>query len=132
MGAKALTKVGLTMDLSEAAVRVRVQRLIADGALQIVGVADPRVFGLNIRAIIGVSVVGDTTRVAETLSELSELVHIVTTAGRFDLILEAVVADEQSLSHLVNRQIRTIKGVQSTETWIIFRTHKENYFWGSK
>ncbi len=130
-GRKVLTKIGVVVELSEAAVRVRVQRMIGAGALQVVGVADPRAFGLSCRALIGIKVVGDTVKVADSVANLSAVVHVVSTAGVYDLILEVIAEDGESLIELLNTEIRPLKGVHSTETFIYLHTHKETHLWGN-
>jgi Lrp/AsnC family transcriptional regulator, regulator for asnA, asnC and gidA len=130
-GRKPYTQMAPVVGLSEAAVRQRVQRLIDTGVVQIVGVADPRVLGFNRQAMIGLKVEGDTRRVAEAAAALREVEYVVLTAGAFDMLLEVVVEDDEDLLELLNQKIRKIDGVQTTETFIYLRIHKESYQWGT-
>lgn len=130
-GRKPYTQMAPAVGLSEAAVRQRVQRLIDGGVMQIVAVTDPRVLGFSRQAMIGLKVEGDTRRVADEMAKLHEVEYVVLTAGALDMLLEVVVEDDEHLLELLNQKIRKIKGVQTTETYIYLRIHKESYQWGS-
>ena len=130
-GRRPYTQMAPTVGLSEAAVRQRVQRLIDAGVMQIVAVTDPRVLGLSRQAMIGLKVEGDTRRVAEAVADMHEVEYVVLTAGAFDMIIEVVVEDDEHLLELLNEKIRKVEGVQTTETYIYLRVHKESYQWGT-
>ncbi len=130
-GRKPYTQMAPIVGLSEAAVRQRVQRLIDAGVMQIVAVTDPRVLGFARQAMIGLKVEGDTRRVADAVAELREVEYVVLTAGALDLLVEVIVEDDEHLLELLNQKIRKIEGVQTTETYIYLRVHKETYQWGT-
>jgi Lrp/AsnC family transcriptional regulator, regulator for asnA, asnC and gidA len=130
-GRKPYTQMAPVVGLSEAAVRQRVQRLIDSGVMQIVAVTDPKVLGFSRQAMIGISVEGDALLVADRVAALSEVEYVVLTAGAIDLLVEVVVADDESLLELLNQQIRKIPGVRTTETYMYLRIHKETYQWGA-
>jgi Lrp/AsnC family transcriptional regulator for asnA, asnC and gidA len=119
-----------SVGLSQAAVRQRVQRLIDSKVIQIVAVTDPRVLGFTRQAMIGLKIEGDTRRVANAVAALSEVEYVVLTAGALDMLVEVVVEDDEQLLHVLNDKIRAIDGVQTTETYIYLRVHKETYEWG--
>ena len=105
--------------------------LIDAGVMQIVAVTDPRVLGFNRQAMIGLKIEGDTRRVAEAVADMHEVEYVVLTAGALDLLIEVVVEDDEHLLELLNEKIRPIEGVQTTETYIYLRIHKESYQWGT-
>jgi Lrp/AsnC family transcriptional regulator for asnA, asnC and gidA len=125
------TQIGPAVGLSEAAVRQRVQRLIDAGVMQIVGVTDPRMVGFGRQAMIGLSVEGDTRKIADAVAALDEVVYVVLTAGSLDVLVEVVVVDDEHLLDLLNNKIRAIEGVRDTETFMYLRIHKETYAWGA-
>jgi Lrp/AsnC family transcriptional regulator for asnA, asnC and gidA len=131
-GRKPYTQMAPVVGLSEAAVRQRVQRLIDSGVMQVVAVTDPKVLGFSRQAMIGLKVEGDALVVADKVAALSEVEYVVLTAGALDLLVEVVVADDESLLELLNEQIRKIPGVATTETYMYLRIHKETYQWGAK
>ena len=130
-GRRPYTQIGPAVGLSEAAVRQRVQRLVDTGVVQIVGVTDPRMVGYGRQAMIGLTVGGDTRRVADALAAMDEVVYVVLTAGSFDVLAEAVVRDDEELLALLNDKIRAIDGVRDTQTFLYLRIHKETYAWGA-
>ncbi|HXQ58868.1 MAG TPA: Lrp/AsnC family transcriptional regulator, partial [Acidimicrobiales bacterium] len=130
-GRKPYTQIAPAVGLSEAAVRQRVQRLIDGGVMQIVAVTDPRLLGFTRQAMIGLKIEGDTRRVADAVAKLHEVEYVVLTAGALDMLIEVVVEDDESLLELLNEKIRNIEGVQTTETYIYLRIHKETYQWGT-
>jgi Lrp/AsnC family transcriptional regulator for asnA, asnC and gidA len=130
-GRRPYTQIGPAVGLSEAAVRQRVQRLIDSGVMQIVGVTDPKMVGFGRQAMIGLTVEGDTRKIADAVAALDEVVYVVLTAGSLDVLVEVVVEDDEHLLELLNNKIRSIDGVRDTETFMYLRIHKETYAWGA-
>ena len=131
-GRRPYAAIGKAVGLSEAAVRQRVQRLLDQGVMQIVAVTDPLQVGFRRQAMVGVRVEGDVALVARALGELSEVIYVVTTAGSFDLLVEAVCEDDDALLELVSTRIRAIAGVRSTETFVYLKLRKQLYNWGTR
>jgi Lrp/AsnC family transcriptional regulator for asnA, asnC and gidA len=125
------TKLSAAVGLSEAAVRQRVQRLLESGVMQVVAVTDPLQLGYRRMAMIGVRAEGDLNVLAEKISSVAEVAYVVVTAGSFDLLVEAVVEDDERLLDLVNDRLRALPGVRSTETFIYLRIQKQTYAWGA-
>lgn len=131
-GRRSYAEIGKAVGLSEAAVRQRVQKLTDAGVMQVVAVTDPMQLGFYRQAMIGVRVVGDTVRVAEQLSNIRAVDYVVLTAGSFDILAEVVCENDDDLIDLLNQQIRTIDGVNSTETFVYLRLQKQFYNWGTR
>ena len=126
------TRLATTVGLSEAAVRQRVQRLIAQGVVQVVGVTDPLTLGFRRMAMIGLRVEGDLRAVADTIAALGDVSYVVVVSGSFDLLVEVVCEDDDHLLALLNDEIRSIPGVVSTETFTYLRLYKQTYTWGTR
>ena len=131
-GRRSYAEIGKAVGLSEAAVRQRVQKLTDSGVMQVVAVTDPMQLGFYRQAMIGVRVSGDTTVVAEKLGALAAVDYVVLTAGSFDILAEVVCENDDDLIDLLNRQIRSIEGVQSTETFVYLKLQKQFYNWGTR
>ncbi len=131
-GRRPYSSIGKAVGLSEAAVRQRVQRLQESGVLQIVAVTDPMQVGFSRAAMIGIRVRGDVERAAEHLERFDEVTYLVVCAGGYDIIAEVVVSDDEHLLDLVNRKMRAIAGVQSTETFMYLKIRKQTYTWGTR
>jgi Lrp/AsnC family transcriptional regulator for asnA, asnC and gidA len=131
-GRRSYAEIGKAVGLSEAAVRQRVQKLTESGVMQVVAVTDPMQLGFYRQAMIGVRVSGDTTLVAEALGALTAVDYVVLTAGSFDILAEVVCENDDDLIELLNKQIRAIEGVQSTETFVYLKLFKQFYNWGTR
>ncbi|TXK17283.1 Lrp/AsnC family transcriptional regulator [Homoserinibacter sp. GY 40078] len=131
-GRRSYAEIGKAVGLSEAAVRQRVQKLTEAGVMQVVAVTDPMQLGFFRQAMVGVRVTGDSRAVAERLGEIPEVDYVVLTAGSFDLLAEVVCENDDDLIELLNERVRTIEGVQSTETFVYLKLHKQLYNWGTR
>src|SRR5207248_1000455 len=82
--------------------RERPGRLTSEGILQVVAVTNPLGLGFE-QALIGVKTSAPPAEVADEIARWPEADYVVVTAGRFDLVVEVVVADRQELLELTNR-----------------------------
>jgi Lrp/AsnC family transcriptional regulator for asnA, asnC and gidA len=131
-GRRPFTQIASALAVSEAAVRARTNRLVERGFLQIVGVADPEKLGFQ-QALIGVRCEpGRILSVAEALSALVEVDYVVITAGRFDILIEAVAEDNEGLLRFLNDRLQQIEGVRDTETFTYLRLVKQTYQFGTR
>jgi Lrp/AsnC family transcriptional regulator, regulator for asnA, asnC and gidA len=131
-GRRSYAAIATAVGLSEAAVRQRVQRLLDAGVMQVVAVTDPMQVGFARQAMIGVNAEGDLRDVADKLSALPEVDYVVITAGSFDILVEVVCEDDEHLLSLLNDSIRSVPGVQNTETFVYLRLAKQTYTWGTR
>lgn len=131
-GRRPYAAIGKAVGLSEAAVRQRVARLQETGVMQVVAVTDPVQVGFSRQAMIGLTVEGDVEQVADVVAGLSDVDYVVVTAGSFDLLVEVVCEDDEHLLALVNRCIRAIPGVRTTETFVYLKLRKQLYNWGTR
>lgn len=131
-GRASYAAIAKVVGLSEGAVRVRVQRLLDAGIMQIVAVTDPIQVGFARQAMIGIRTEGAIGTVAERLSALPEVDYVVTTAGSFDLMVEVVCENDHHLLDLLSNGIRTIEGVVATETFVYLKLNKQHYNWGTR
>ena len=130
-GRKSYSDIGRAVDLSEAAVRQRVQKLLETGVIQIVAITDPLQMGFYRQAMIGISTTGDARLVADALAAIPAVEYVVLTAGRFDLMVEVVCADDDDLLNLLNGVIRVVPGVVDTEVFTYLQLKKQQYNWGT-
>ncbi|MEV6011156.1 Lrp/AsnC family transcriptional regulator [Streptomyces sp. NPDC051976] len=131
-GRRPYAAIGKAVGLSEAAVRQRVQKLLDQGVMQIVAVTDPLTVGFRRQAMVGINVEGDIEPVADALAALDEVEYVVVTAGSFDLLVEIVCEDDDHLLEMINKRIRTLPGVRSTESFVYLKLRKQTYTWGTR
>jgi Lrp/AsnC family transcriptional regulator, regulator for asnA, asnC and gidA len=131
-GRRPYATIGRAVGLSEAAVRQRVQKLIDTGVMQIVAVTDPVQLGFDRQVMIGINVDGDVEDIAAKLGAIPEVDYVVITAGSFDILVEAVVTDNDHMLRLIGRDIRSIQGIRRTETFLYLKLTKQTYDWGAR
>ena len=131
-GRRPYAAIGKAVGLSEAAVRQRVQKLLDQGVMQIVAVTDPLTVGFRRQAMVGINVEGDVEKIADALTAMSEVEYVVMTAGSFDLLAEIVCEDDDHLLDVINKRIRALPGVRSTESFVYLKLKKQTYMWGAR
>jgi Lrp/AsnC family transcriptional regulator for asnA, asnC and gidA len=132
-GRRPYAQIGRELEIPEATVRQRADRLISRGVVQIVGVTDPLAMGFGQPALIGLRVEpARIEEVADRVAALDEVTYVVMTAGRFDVICEVVCVDNEDLLRVLAESFGGIEGIRSTETMVELRFVKESYRWGSR
>ena len=131
-GRRPYATIGKAVGLSEAAVRQRVQKLTESGVMQIVAVTDPMQVGFSRAAMLGIRVDGDPEAVAARIEGMPEVDYLVVCAGQYDILAEVVAEDDEHLLEIVNRKIRAIEGIRSTETFVYLKLRKQIYTWGTR
>ncbi|MGW3912483.1 Lrp/AsnC family transcriptional regulator [Streptomyces sp. NPDC005070] len=131
-GRRPYAAIGKAVGLSEAAVRQRVQKLLDQGVMQIVAVTDPLTVGFRRQAMVGITVEGDLEPVADALAAMSEVEYVVMAAGSFDILVEIVCEDDDHLLDVINKRIRALPGVRSTESFVYLKLKKQTYMWGTR
>lgn len=113
------------LGISESQVRSRVKRLTSSGAVRIMALTIPRGVGFETTALLGVEVASGASieEVAVALSEMPSVIYVAISAGRFDIIAEAVCVDREHLLQVVDGEIRTLEGVRRVESWIYLELH---------
>src|SRR5690348_7224304 len=129
-GRESFRRIAARVGVSEATVRARYGRLTSEGILQVVAVTNPLGLGFE-QALVGVKTSTPPAEVADEISRWSEADYVIVTAGRFDLVVEVVVADRQELLELTNR-MRGLDGVVTTETFFYLEMWKQLYDWGTR
>lgn len=107
------------LQLSEALVRRRIRRMLADNVLSIGVIADPSKVGLRVSAIIGFQVelprIDDVSRRLVTMPVIQNLAY---TAGSLDVIAWALVRSSNDLGRFIKENLSPIPGVVRTETLV--------------
>jgi Lrp/AsnC family transcriptional regulator for asnA, asnC and gidA len=132
-GRRPFTRIASELGVSEAAVRARTNRMVAQGILQIVGVTDPLRVGFRQMAMIGIRCEASRLMaVAEAVAAFPEVDYVVITAGTYDIVIETVCEDNEALLRFLAERLRAIDGVRDTETFVYLRILKQTYQWGTR
>ena len=118
--------------LSPAATRLRVQRLLDNGVVKIVGVTDPLALGYPVMSALGVRVERNVREVADRIADIVGVIYVVFTSGSFDLLVEVVCEDSARLLTVIDDEIRAIDGVRSVESFTYFGIHTHRFVWGAR
>lgn len=122
-----LAKIGEKVGLSAPSVIERIKRLEDRGVIRgYTAVLDAHKLGKDITAFIGVLIKHPKLteafeQVVEGLEDVLECHHIT---GEYTLLLKVKTANTSSLEALISR-LRSIEGVERTETMIVLSTHIE-------
>ncbi len=117
------------IDLSQAAIRLRVNRLLESGIVEIVAITDPLSIGFTVVAMIGLTVDGDIEALSDEIGSREYAVYVVLTSGRFDMLVEVLCADNDHLLEVLS-DLRALDGVSSVEAHTYLRLTKQTYAWG--
>jgi Lrp/AsnC family transcriptional regulator, regulator for asnA, asnC and gidA len=128
-GRATYAELGEKVGLSQGGARLRVLRLEERGILQVIGVTDPLRLGYDRMAMVGVTVQGDVTPVADAIGALDGVIYLVVGTGPYDLLVEILAADADQLFALVNDGIRAIPGVVSLQTFDYHSIHTHRFIW---
>lgn len=127
-GRRSYGRLAETVGLSETAVRRRTQRLIDTSVIRIVAVPDAAYQRKTVGATIGLFCDGDPTAVIEALNSFPEIDYIVSTVGRYVLMVEAQCADNDEMFQLTTR-ILALPSVSGIECNYYIKYHKQTYSW---
>ena len=104
------------------------QSLLADNVIQVVSIANPSLFGLNVPVFIFVKVQPGKVRfVANSLAAERRVHHIHIITGPFELFVNAIFRDLEELSGFLMNHLGNYEGVISHETLIQVGFAKRSY-----
>jgi len=118
--------------LSPAATRMRVQRLLDAGVVEVVGVTNPMALGYPVMAALGVRVDRNVRDVADRIADIEGVIYVVFTSGSFDLLVEVLCADSSRLLQVIDDEVRRIPDVRSVESFTYFGIHTHRFVWGTR
>ncbi len=129
-GRMANTEIARALEVTETTVRKRIAQMLDEGLINIVAVPTPAAVGMNLSAILGISLrLTAIHAVSEQLRGLPEVRYIGMSAGRYDVMVEAFFSDQEHLLHFVTDKLGSIDGVEDVETSIILKVVKFSYEW---
>lgn len=125
-GRKSFKEIAEEMSLSENTVRARVQKMVKESVLDIVGLVDPDAIEGHQVVIVGVKVdTMDLEKKGEEFSRLKGVVSVGVVTGRYDLMLTVILNSDFKLLDFFKHEMAKVKDVQSTETFVLFK----NFGW---
>lgn len=124
-GRMSFTVIAEKLNVSVGTIRTRLNNLIEDGTVSIIGRVDPDKVGFRCYAHIAVFVRPATLKeqVAQKISALPEVSFLAMTSGDYDLEVDVMCRDNNHLVDFVN-DISKFEGVYQTKTTIYFKVYK--------
>jgi Lrp/AsnC family transcriptional regulator for asnA, asnC and gidA len=117
-------------DISERAVRYRIDRMVNEGVVQISAVARPQAFGLTTIADIWLEVESDRIlEVAKKMAEFDNVSYVACGIGESDVSIQIVAKDTAEIYQFVTKVVRKVPGVRKTTTSIVPLIIKDVYQW---
>jgi Lrp/AsnC family transcriptional regulator for asnA, asnC and gidA len=124
-GRMSLTVMAEKMGVSVGTIRTRVNKLIEEKTISIIGRVDPDKVGFHSYAHIAVYVRPATLKeqVAQNIAQLPEVSFLAMTSGDYDLEVDVMCRDNDHLVDFVNK-ISSYEGVYHIKTTIYFKVYK--------
>ena len=122
-GGKSFKDISKEMDIVENTVRIRTNKLIEEGVLEIRGLVDPLSIPNHSLAIMGVKFsTTDFIKKGDEFCRLKGMVAVGVGTGRYDLVAIVLLNDNFPLSKFVTEEIGKVEDVQSTDTFMIYHS----------
>jgi Lrp/AsnC family transcriptional regulator, regulator for asnA, asnC and gidA len=129
-GRRPNTEIARELRVSETTVRKRISQLVSRGFINIVAVPTPRAIGMNLSAIIGISVTLPRLQdISEELKRQREVRYVGVSTGRYDIIVEAFFFDQRHFLDFISNRLGRMQGITGVETSVILDVVKFSYEW---
>lgn len=117
-------------DISERAVRYRIDKMVDAGVISISAVAKPHAFGLTTIADIWMEVESDRIiEVAKKMAAFDNVSYVACGIGESDVSIQIVAKDTAEIYQFVTEVARKTPGVRKTTTSIVPLIIKDVYQW---
>ena len=117
-------------DISERAVRYRIDRMVEEGVIRISAVAKPQAFGLTTIADVWLQVESDRIlEVARKMAEFDNVSYVACGIGESDVSIQIVAKDTAEIYQFITEIVRKVPGVRKTTTSIVPLIIKDVYQW---
>jgi len=117
-------------DISERAVRYRIERMVDAGIIQVSAVAKPQAFGLTTIADVWLEVESDRiVEVAKKMANFDNVSYVACGIGESDVSIQIVAKDTAEIYQFITEVVRKVPGVRKTTTSIVPLIIKDVYQW---
>jgi len=117
-------------DISERAVRYRIDRMVNEGVIRVSAVAKPQAFGLTTIADVWMEVESDRIlEVARKMAEFDNVSYVACGIGESDVSIQIVAKDTTEIYQFITEVVRKVPGVRKTTTSIVPLIIKDVYQW---
>lgn len=125
-GRKPFSAIAEELNITENTVRSRVKMLLEEGVLQISGRVNPEYIpGMQV-VMMGVKLsTMELEKKAKEFCNLRGVVSVAVVTGRYDLMVELVLSEEENLSLLqfFSNEVTKVKDVLDVETYVVYQSY---------
>jgi Lrp/AsnC family leucine-responsive transcriptional regulator len=131
-GRKSVVEISDRLGIPRATVQERLNRMIHSGVIRkFVAIPDYSKIGKQVTAYIFVAFRSEENvsqrDLAEQISKISGVYEVSVISGQWDILLKVRAGSVEEIGSLVVEKLRTMRGIEKTETSIAFQTIKESF-----
>jgi Lrp/AsnC family transcriptional regulator for asnA, asnC and gidA len=117
-------------NISERAVRYRIDRMIENDVIRISAIVNPKGVGMNVVADIWLEVESDSIlEVAKKMAEFENVSYVACSIGETDVSVQVQARDTAEVYRFITEVIGKIPGVRKTTTSIVPLVLKDVFQW---
>ncbi len=112
------------LNLAEATIRNRLNRLVKSGKLKISGLINHDAFEDKVVAYVAceVKAVSDLNTIGQQIAKLPSVQNVSIVSGSYDFIVEILVSSNKGIIQFLQDELSTIGGIGKTETHLILKS----------
>lgn len=127
-GRKSFREIASEIGVTERTVRLRVNQLRENNVLQIVGVINPIEFGLQVGAVIQLSIAEEHLQTCiDLLQEMTAVRFVTLTSGEYQLLIQVIMKSYHDLAKFIRSEMSHLPGVRSTNSSIQLEVLKNDF-----
>ncbi len=117
-------------NISERAVRYRIDRMIENNVIRVSAIVNPKGVGMNVVADVWLEVESDSIlEVARKVAEFENVSYVACSIGETDVSIQVQAHDTTEVYRFVTEVVGKIPGVRKTTTSIVPLVMKDVYQW---
>jgi len=117
--------IAASLGVAEGTIRQRIRKLIDAGVFRVSGLVNPEIMPDHQLCVLGIKV--DESSQLETralaVSQLVQVRSVAIVTGRYDLLVEVLVASNQGLIQFLSESLAAVPGITSSETFLLLKTY---------
>ena len=131
-GRKSVVEISNELQIPRATVQERLKGLVESGVIRkFAAIPDYSKIGKQVTALILVSFRSaervSQRSLAEDISKIPGVHEVIVISGEWDIVLKVRAASVEEIGRLVLDKLRMMKGIEKTQTCVVFQTIKEGF-----
>jgi Lrp/AsnC family leucine-responsive transcriptional regulator len=129
-GRKSVAEIAGELESPRSTISDRINKMLREGVIKrFTAVPDYPKLGLGVKAYILVSFRSDGInqhQLAEQIADMESVYEVSLISGEWDIIVKVRASSVEEVGSFVIDKLRTMKGVEKTQTCVCFKTLKES------